>query len=120
MGVARDILRILKLIPRQNPGSLQESLGVSLSSIKNALIHLTDMGLVDTPSRGVYIITNLGKYVLENTPMKMRRTCPVCDQEFKPMTDALWRINLYQHLIASKKHFMDPEEAKKHLPPDES
>jgi hypothetical protein len=32
-----------------------------------------------------------------------------------PMTEALWRVNLYQHLVASKKHFMTREEADKIL-----
>lgn len=44
---------------------------------------------------------------------KTERTCPMCGQTFNPMTDALWKMNLFQHLIASQKHRMPVDEAKK-------
>lgn len=46
---------------------------------------------------------------------KIERTCPVCGQTFNPMTDSLWKMNLYEHLTLSQKHKMTPEEAQKYI-----
>lgn len=67
MGVAKDILKALEEYPRQTPSSLQKGLGVSLSMVKGTLVCLNDLELIETISRGLYEITELGKYVLYGT-----------------------------------------------------
>lgn len=67
MGLAREILRLLKEEPRQTPGSIRERVNFSMSATRNVLMVLSDLGLVETKVRGLYEITSLGKYVLENS-----------------------------------------------------
>ena len=64
-GLAREILKFLKEEPRQTPRSIRERLSFSRSTTMNALMVLSDLGLVETKVRGLYDITPLGKYVLE-------------------------------------------------------
>jgi predicted transcriptional regulator len=66
MGLARDILKHINDYPRQSPATLHQTLEYSLSGIKNTLVNLMDLGLVETQTRGIYVITELGKQVLEN------------------------------------------------------
>jgi len=64
MGVAKEILKTLLQSPRQTPSSLQQNIGLSISAVKSALVTLTDLELVAPITRGLYQITELGKYVL--------------------------------------------------------
>ena len=66
MGVCLEILNLLEKEPRQSPDLIEESLEYSLSSVSTALVYLKDMNLVKRVSRGLYIITDLGKYVLHH------------------------------------------------------
>jgi len=45
--------------------------------------------------------------------MKKVKKCPLCYQKFKPMTEKMWRHNLYMHLTYSHKHRLYPEDIKK-------
>jgi len=65
MGLAREILKLLKEEPRQTPRSIKERVSFSRSTTMNVLMVLYDLGLVETKVRGLYEITSLGKYVLE-------------------------------------------------------
>lgn len=65
MGLAREILKILKDEPRQTPQSILSKTNVSMSTIRNNLMVLSDLNLVETKTRGLYEITPLGEYVLE-------------------------------------------------------
>jgi predicted transcriptional regulator len=66
LGLAKEILGILNKEPRQTPQSILGKLGVSMSAIRNSLMVLSDLKLVETEARGLYRITPLGQYVLEN------------------------------------------------------
>ena len=66
MPIALDILRILEKEPRQTPQILHEKLDVSLSGIKSTLGNLHELKLVSRQARGLYMISALGKHVLEN------------------------------------------------------
>lgn len=64
MEIALGILRVLAKEPRQTPQTLQEKLGVSLSSIKSALRFLHELDHIKRLAHGLYIITPLGEYIL--------------------------------------------------------
>ena len=64
LGLAKEILTILKDEPRQTPQSIQGKINVSMSAIRNNLMVLSDLNLVEAKTRGLYQITELGKYVL--------------------------------------------------------
>jgi predicted transcriptional regulator len=64
LGLAKQILKILKEKPRQTPQSLLSKIDVSMSAIRNNLMVLSDLNLVETPTRGLYQITPLGELVL--------------------------------------------------------
>ena len=66
MGVCLEILSLLEKEPRQSPDLIEERLEYSLSSVSTALVYLKDMSLVKRVSRGLYVITELGKYVLHH------------------------------------------------------
>ena len=63
--VAIDILKAIKQTPRITPLEISKKLKISTQYIRNILAILTELGLVETPARGVYTLSNLGKYVLE-------------------------------------------------------
>lgn len=65
LGLAREILEILKKQPRQTPQSLLTKINVSMSAIRNNLMVLSDLKLVEAKTRGLYNITPLGEYILE-------------------------------------------------------
>lgn len=65
LGLAKQILKILKEKPRQTPQSLLSKIDVSISAIRNNLMVLSDLSLVETPNRGLYQITPLGELVLK-------------------------------------------------------
>jgi len=65
MGVALDILRVLEEESRQSPEMIKDSLPqYTIHYIKSALTYLTDLSHVRRVVRGLYEITELGKYVL--------------------------------------------------------
>ena len=72
MGVELDVLKILERIPRQSPKMVQknlknvEKLEYSIFQIKNALNYHAGSGHVTRVARGIYEITELGKYVLHH------------------------------------------------------
>lgn len=65
LGLAREILKILKEKPRQTPQSLLNQTNVSMSSVRNNLMVLSDLDLIEAKTRGLYEITSLGKYLLD-------------------------------------------------------
>jgi len=67
LGLAREILKILKDEPRQTPQSILRKLNVSMSAIRNSLMVLSDLNLVETKTRGLYEISPLGERLLEKT-----------------------------------------------------
>ena len=68
--VAIDILKAIEQTPRITPLEISKKLKISTQYIRNILAILTELGLVETPARGVYVLTNLGKQVLEQTAKK--------------------------------------------------
>ena len=42
----------------------------------------------------------------------MEYKCPECGQKLKSKTDKMFRMNLIQHLMYSKKHFLTAEKAQ--------
>jgi len=70
MGLAKEILRILKDEPRQTPQSILSKTNVSISAIRNSLMCLSDLNLVETKTRGLYEITPLGEHILEKGEKK--------------------------------------------------
>jgi len=69
LGVARRILKILKEEPRQTPSNLMKKLRAKQSTVRNCLVFLRDLKLVDTPSRGLYQLSFLGEYVLQKAQL---------------------------------------------------
>ncbi len=69
MGVARHILEILKDEPRQTPSSLVKKMRAKGSTVRNCLVFLKDLRLVETPSRGLYRVSSLGEYVLDKAQL---------------------------------------------------
>lgn len=65
LGLAKEILKILKDEPRQTPQSILSKTNVSMSAIRNTLMCLSDLNLVETKTRGLYEITSLGEYILQ-------------------------------------------------------
>jgi predicted transcriptional regulator len=66
-GVANRILLLLKESPRQTPISIAGRLNASVSTIRNALVILSDLKLVEAKVRGLYEITPLGERLLKDT-----------------------------------------------------
>lgn len=64
--VAVEILRTIEENPRITPLEISKKLGISLQYIRNTLRVLTELKLLETPVRGVYILTDIGKYVLKH------------------------------------------------------
>jgi len=51
--------------PRITPLEIAKKLSMSAQYVRNVLAILLELGLVETPARGVYITTNLGKFILK-------------------------------------------------------
>jgi len=66
-GVANRILLLLKESPRQTPISIAGRLNASVSTVRNALVILSDLKLVEARVRGLYEITPLGERLLKDT-----------------------------------------------------
>ena len=45
---------------------ISERLKINPQQVRNVLVVLAELKLVETPVRGVYLITNLGKHILNN------------------------------------------------------
>ena len=65
-GIASRILLLLKESPRQTPPSMASRLNASVSTIRNVLVILSDLKLVETKVRGLYEITLLGERLLKD------------------------------------------------------
>lgn len=63
--VAVEILRTVEQNPRITPLEISKKLGISLQYIRNTLRILTELKLLETPVRGVYVLTEVGKHVLK-------------------------------------------------------
>jgi len=62
---AIEILKTLKQTPRLTPILIARMLDRPPSVMRNILVVLLELGLVESPVRGLYQITPLGEYVLE-------------------------------------------------------
>jgi len=67
MGLARQILKLLREEPRQTPRSMMERMNLSKTTVMTVLKVLSDLGLVEARVRGLYEITPLGEYMLEKS-----------------------------------------------------
>lgn len=65
MQLAIEILDFIKKKPRASPLWIARKLLRRPGLVRNYLVILLELHLVDTPVRGNYIITPLGEYVLE-------------------------------------------------------
>ena len=68
--IAIEILRVIEQNPRITPLEISRKLKVSTQYVRNTVRILTELGLVETPVRGVYVVTDLGKYVLNKQTRK--------------------------------------------------
>jgi len=68
--IAIEILRVIEQNPRVTPLEISCKLKISTQYVRNTVRILTELGLVETPVRGVYVITELGKYVLNKQTKK--------------------------------------------------
>ena len=62
---AIEILKTIEHNPRITPLEISKILNVSSQYVRNILTVLMELKLVETPARGVYIITGLGRKVLK-------------------------------------------------------
>jgi len=62
---AIEILKTIEHNPRITPLEISKILNVSSQHVRNILTVLMELKLVETPARGVYIITELGRNVLK-------------------------------------------------------
>jgi len=65
--IANRILLLLKESPRQTPISIAGRLNASVSTVRNALVILSDLKLVEAKVRGLYEITAFGERLLKDT-----------------------------------------------------
>lgn len=65
MSLAKEILEYLENNPRASPLWIARNLMRRPGLVRNYLLVLSELGLVDAPVRGNYLITPLGEYVLE-------------------------------------------------------
>ena len=66
MGVCLEVLKLLEEKPRLSPDLIEKSVKYSISSVRTALVYLKDMNHVARVSHGLYVITELGLYVLHH------------------------------------------------------
>jgi len=62
--VALEALKLIKESPRLTPSEISDQIEKSPQYTRNVLAVLQELGLVSTPVRGVYMITELGEHVL--------------------------------------------------------
>jgi len=65
MGEAIEILEIIYKHPRLNPRQIHSKRKLNVNDVGRILQILRETNLVNTPERGIYIITELGKDVFE-------------------------------------------------------
>jgi len=63
--VALKLLETLEKKPRLSPSMLADETGLEYQKIKTTLRTLAALQLVKTPSRGIYVITELGRRHLQ-------------------------------------------------------
>lgn len=63
--VAMKLLKTLDEKPRLSPSMLKDETGLDYQYIKTTLRTLAELGLVETPSRGVYVLTKMGRRHLQ-------------------------------------------------------
>jgi DNA-binding IclR family transcriptional regulator len=63
---AIEILGALQKTPRLSPILIASKTGIDIQRVRNLLVVLLELKLVETPSRGLYQITNMGEYILRN------------------------------------------------------
>ena len=66
LGTSLEILKLLDSEPRHTIKSMMKKLSLSRSSIKMALLSMTNTRLVKTEAKGLYVITDLGREVLRD------------------------------------------------------
>jgi len=64
--VAIEVLTTIKNNPRITPKEISEKIDTSAQYVRNTLRVLTELKLVETPVRGVYLITDFGENTLSN------------------------------------------------------
>lgn len=62
---AVKILALLHETPRLSPTLIASKTGIPVQYVRNLLAVLLELKLVETPARGLYLITSLGEYVLQ-------------------------------------------------------
>lgn len=62
---AKEILGALQKEPRLSPAMLSEKLKINSQIVRNVLVTLSELKLVQTPAKGIYEITRLGEQVLK-------------------------------------------------------
>lgn len=70
--VALDIMKAIEQTPRITPLEISKRLKISTQYVRNVLSILAELGLVETPARGIYTLTDLGKYVLEQVTKRKK------------------------------------------------
>ena len=65
LGTSLEILKLLDSEPRHTIKSMMKKLDLSRSSIKLALLSMTNTRLVKTEAKGLYVITDLGRKALK-------------------------------------------------------
>jgi len=63
---AIEILKALQKTPRLSPALIASETGIELQRVRNYLVMLLELKLVEKPSRGLYQITSMGNYLLGN------------------------------------------------------
>lgn len=63
--VAVEVLQTIEKYPRITPAEIAKKTNNSVQYVRNTLRVLTELQLAETPVRGVYVITDLGKYILK-------------------------------------------------------
>lgn len=63
---AIEILEVLRKTPRLSPVLIASETRIPIQRVRNLLTVLLELRLVETPSRGLYQITNLGETILKN------------------------------------------------------
>lgn len=62
--MAIEVLKTVKEQPRLTPPEIAKRVNVTRQYVRNILMILAQLKLVETPARGVYLITDLGETVL--------------------------------------------------------
>ncbi len=66
VSLAVEILQFIERNPRSSPIFIARTLLRMPGLIRNHLVVLSQLELVETPARGMYLVTDLGREVLRN------------------------------------------------------